>query len=229
MKHPFHAVAIDGPSGAGKSSLARRAAAQLHFLYVATGAIYRSIAWYALQKKVPLEQADAIAALLPEIHVEISYGADGLQHMLIDGEDITAEIRRPEVSAAASKVAAVPAVRTYLLEMQRRLALENNVIMDGRDIGTVVLPEADCKIFLTASDHVRAQRRCRELADRGTPVDYETVLEDMRRRDEQDRTRAVAPLQQAEDAVLLDTSAMNFEQSAAALVQIIEEKLAHEA
>lgn len=229
MKHPFHAVAIDGPSGAGKSSLARRAAAQLHFLYVDTGAIYRSIAWYALQKKVPLEQADAIAALLPEIHVEISYGADGLQHMLIDGEDITAEIRRPEVSAAASKVAAVPAVRTYLLEMQRRLALENNVIMDGRDIGTVVLPEADCKIFLTASDHVRAQRRCRELADRGTPVDYETVLEDMRHRDEQDRTRAVAPLQQAEDAVLLDTSAMNFEQSAAALVQIIEEKLAHEA
>ena len=135
----------------------------------------------------------------------------------------------PEVSAASSKVAAVPAVREYLLEMQRQLAREHNVIMDGRDIGTVVLPEADCKIFLTASAQVRARRRCTELAERGTPVAYETVLEDMQRRDEQDRTRAVAPLQQAKDAVLLDTSALNFEESARALVQIIKEKLADEA
>ena len=229
MKRSFHAVAIDGPSGAGKSSLARRAAAQLQFLYVDTGAIYRSIAWYALQEKVSLESAQEIAALLPGLQLSVSYGEDGLQHMLINGVDITEQIRLPEVSAASSKVAAVPAVREYLLEMQRQLAREHNVIMDGRDIGTVVLPEADCKIFLTASAQVRARRRCTELAERGTPVAYETVLEDMQRRDEQDRTRAVAPLQQAKDAVLLDTSALNFEESARALVQIIKEKLADEA
>ena len=229
MKRSFHVVAIDGPSGAGKSSLARRAAAQLQFLYVDTGAIYRSIAWYALQEKVSLESAQEIAALLPGLQLSVSYGEDGLQHMLINGVDITEQIRLPEVSAASSKVAAVPAVREYLLEMQRQLAREHNVIMDGRDIGTVVLPEADCKIFLTASAQVRARRRCTELAERGTPVAYETVLEDMQRRDEQDRTRAVAPLQQAKDAVLLDTSALNFEESARALVQIIKEKLADEA
>ena len=229
MKRSFHAVAIDGPSGAGKSSLARRAAAQLQFLYVDTGAIYRSIAWYALQEKVSLESAQEIAALLPGLQLSVSYGEDGLQHMLVNGVDITEQIRLPEVSAASSKVAAVPAVREYLLEMQRQLAREHNVIMDGRDIGTVVLPEADCKIFLTASAQVRARRRCTELAERGTPVAYETVLEDMQRRDEQDRTRAVAPLQQAKDAVLLDTSALNFEESARALVQIIKEKLADEA
>ena len=229
MKRSFHAVAIDGPSGAGKSSLARRAAAQLQFLYVDTGAIYRSIAWYALQEKVSLESAQEIAALLPGLQLSVSYGEDGLQHMLVNGMDITEQIRLPEVSAASSKVAAVPAVREYLLEMQRQLAREHNVIMDGRDIGTVVLPEADCKIFLTASAQVRARRRCTELAERGTPVAYETVLEDMQRRDEQDRTRSVAPLQQAKDAVLLDTSALNFEESARALVQIIKEKLADEA
>ena len=229
MKRSFHAVAIDGPSGAGKSSLARRAAAQLQFLYVDTGAIYRSIAWYALQEKVSLESAQEIAALLPGLQLSVSYGEDGLQHMLVNGVDITEQIRLPEVSAASSKVAAVPAVREYLLEMQRQLAREHNVIMDGRDIGTVVLPEADCKIFLTASAQVRARRRCTELAERGTPVAYETVLEDMQRRDEQDRTRSVAPLQQAKDAVLLDTSALNFEESARALVQIIKEKLADEA
>ena len=225
MSELFHAVAIDGPSGAGKSTLARTVAEKLHFVYVDTGAIYRSIGWYALQQKIEPEDGEAVAALLEDLKMEIRYGEDGLQHMLVNGEDVTAAIRRPEVSAAASKVAAIPAVRTFLLEMQRALAREHNVIMDGRDIGTVVLPDASCKIFLTASAEVRAQRRCKELAERGTPQDYDSVLEDMRRRDALDCSRAVAPLKQAEDAVLLDTSEMDFEESAAALLALIKEKI----
>ena len=225
MSELFHAVAIDGPSGAGKSTLARTVAEKLHFVYVDTGAIYRSIGWYALQQKIEPEDGEAVAALLEDLKMEIRYGEDGLQHMLVNGEDVTAAIRRPEVSAAASKVAAIPAVRTFLLEMQRALAREHNVIMDGRDIGTVVLPDASCKIFLTASAEVRAQRRCKELAERGTPQDYDSVLEDMRRRDALDCSRAVAPLKQAEDAILLDTSEMDFEESAAALLALIKEKI----
>ena len=225
MSELFHAVAIDGPSGAGKSTLARTVAEKLHFVYVDTGAIYRSIGWYALQQKIEPEDGEAVAALLEDLKMEIRYGEDGLQHMLVNGEDVTAAIRRPEVSAAASKVAAIPAVRTFLLEMQRGLAREHNVIMDGRDIGTVVLPDASCKIFLTASAEVRAQRRCKELAERGTPQDFDSVLEDMKRRDAQDCSRAVAPLKQAEDAVLLDTSEMDFEDSAAALLALIKEKI----
>ena len=228
MSEQFHAVAIDGPSGAGKSTLARTVAERLRFLYVDTGAIYRSIGWYALQQHVVPEDARAVASLLEDLDVEIRYGEEGLQHMLVNGEDVTTAIRLPEVSAAASQVAAVPAVRAYLLEMQRALARTHHVIMDGRDIGTVVLPEADCKVFLTASAEVRAQRRCRELEQRGTPQEYESVLADMRCRDEQDRNRTVAPLKQAEDAVLLDTSEMDFEESAAALLRLIKEKI-HEA
>lgn len=229
MDQLFHAVAIDGPSGAGKSTLARRVARELHFLYVDTGAIYRSIGWYALQRGVALDNAELVAALLPDLNVEVRYGEDGLQHMVVNGQDVTDEIRSPEVSAAASQVAAIPAVRTYLLDMQRNLARTHNVIMDGRDIGTVVLPEADCKVFLTASDEARAARRCRELAQRGTPVAYEEVLSDMRRRDEKDRTRAAAPLRQAEDAVVLDTSELDFEDSAQALLRLIGESISHEA
>ena len=228
MKKQLHAVAIDGPSGAGKSTLARAAAARLHFLYVDTGAIYRSIGWYALQKGISLERPEESEKLLPGLKIAVSYGEDGLQHMLVNGEDVTDRIRLPEVSAAASKVAAVGAVRSYLLEMQRQLAREHDVIMDGRDIGTVVLPDADCKIFLTASAEVRARRRCTELEQRGTPQTYETVLADMRRRDEQDCSRAVAPLKQAEDAVLLDTSELDFAHSVEALVGLIEENIAHE-
>lgn len=228
MSRKFHAVAIDGPSGAGKSTLAKKVAEQLQFLYVDTGAIYRSIGWYALQKNISLESEEQIAALLGELSLELCYGDDGLQHMLVNGQDVTKEIRLPEVSTSASKVAAVPQVREYLLEMQRKLARENDVIMDGRDIGTVVLPDADCKIFLTASAQVRALRRCNELESRGTPQEYELVLEDMKRRDEQDRSRSVAPLKQAEDAVLLDTSCFDFEESAAALLQLIKEKINNE-
>lgn len=229
MDQLFHAVAIDGPSGAGKSTLARRVARELHFLYVDTGAIYRSIGWYVLQRGAALDNAELVAALLPDLNVEVRYGEDGLQHMVVNGQDVTDEIRSPEVSAAASQVAAIPAVRAYLLDMQRNLARTHNVIMDGRDIGTVVLPEADCKVFLTASDEARAARRCRELAQRGTPVAYEEVLSDMRRRDEKDRTRAVAPLRQAEDAVVLDTSELDFEDSAQALLRLIRESISHEA
>ena len=229
MDQLFHAVAIDGPSGAGKSTLARRVARELHFLYVDTGAIYRSIGWYVLQRGAALDNAELVAALLPDLNVEVRYGEDGLQHMVVNGQDVTDEIRSPEVSAAASQVAAIPAVRAYLLDMQRNLARTHNVIMDGRDIGTVVLPEADCKVFLTASDAARAARRCRELAQRGTPVAYEEVLSDMRRRDEKDRTRAAAPLRQAEDAVVLDTSELDFEDSAQALLRLIRESISHEA
>ena len=229
MDQLFHAVAIDGPSGAGKSTLARRVARELHFLYVDTGAIYRSMGWYVLQRGAALDNAELVAALLPDLNVEVRYGEDGLQHMVVNGQDVTDEIRSPEVSAAASQVAAIPAVRAYLLDMQRNLARTHNVIMDGRDIGTVVLPEADCKVFLTASDEARAARRCRELAQRGTPVAYEEVLSDMRRRDEKDRTRAAAPLRQAEDAVVLDTSELDFEDSAQALLRLIRESISHEA
>ena len=229
MDQLFHAVAIDGPSGAGKSTLARRVAKELHFLYVDTGAIYRSIGWYALPQGAALDRAESVAALLPDLNVEVRYGEDGLQHMVVNDRDVTEEIRSPEVSAAASQVAAVPEVRAYLLDMQRDLARTHDVIMDGRDIGTVVLPEADCKIFLTASDEARAARRCRELAQRGTPVAYEDVLSDMRRRDEKDRTRAAAPLRQAEDAVVLDTSELDFEDSAQALLRLIRESIGHEA
>ena len=228
MKDLIYAVAIDGPSGAGKSTLARRVAANLKFVYVDTGAIYRSIGWYALKMGVSLEDAGVITELLQTLTVEIQYGEDGLQHMLVNGQDVTEEIRLPEVSAAASKVAAVPAVREFLLGMQRNLAKEHNVVMDGRDIGTVVLPDASCKIFLTASAEVRAERRCRELEERGTPQEYDSVLEDMKRRDEQDRTREIAPLKQAEDAILLDTSALDFESSFEALLQIIKERIEDE-
>ncbi len=228
MRKRFYAVAIDGPSGAGKSTLAKKAAERLHFLYVDTGAIYRSIAWYAMDSAVPPEDAERVAELLPLLDLQLCYGEDGLQHMLVNGRDVTAEIRLPEVSAGASKVAAIPRVREYLLAIQRQLAETHDVIMDGRDIGTVVLPQADCKVFLTASAEVRAQRRCKELEERGTPQTYETVLKEMRQRDEQDRTRVVAPLRRAGDALLLDTSLLTFEESAQALERLIKEKIDHE-
>ena len=222
-----YSVAIDGPSGAGKSTLARKVAKRLKFVYVDTGAIYRSIGWYVLQKEVSLADAAAIAAVLPSLLLQIEYDGEGLQHMMVNGQDITEEIRLPEISAAASKVAAVPAVRAFLLDRQRDLAKEHSVVMDGRDIGTVVLPDAKCKIFLTASAEVRAQRRCKELEERGTPVAFESVLQDMKKRDEQDRNREIAPLKQAEDAILLDTSDLGFDESADTLEKLIKETLGY--
>jgi len=217
-------IAIDGPSGAGKSTLARSAAEKLGFLYVDTGAIYRTIGYHIyLQRIDPADEA-AVTAQLPQLRVEIKHGGDGLQHMLLNGRDVTAEIRLPEISRYASAVAAYPAVRAYLLEMQRQLAREHSVLMDGRDIGTVVLPEAEVKIFLTAAPEARAQRRCLELEQRGTPEPYEKVLEDIRRRDWDDSHRAIAPLRQAEDAAVLDTTELTFSQSEEALVALIRER-----
>ena len=218
-------IAIDGPSGAGKSTLARSVAARLGFLYVDTGAIYRTIAYDVLQRGIDPGDEAAVLESLPQLELELSHGADGLQHMLRNGEDVTDAIRLPEVSMCASVVSAYPGVRSFLLEMQRRIAAEHSVVMDGRDIGTVVLPDARVKIYLTAQAEERARRRMLELEQRGTPQPYEEILEDIRQRDWNDMHRAVAPLRQAEDAVLLDTTQLNFEESEEALARLIEERM----
>ena len=219
------AVAIDGPSGAGKSTLARAVAGRLGYVYVDTGAIYRTIGYHILKAGVDPKNGAAVAAELPELRVEMRYGADGLQRMYLNGEDVTDAIRLPEVSRYASDVSAHPAVRSYLLEMQRDLARTHSVVMDGRDIGTVVLPDAAVKVFLTASPEARAQRRMRELEQRGTPQPFEQVLSDIQQRDYNDTHRATAPLRQAADAVALDTTELNFQESEEALLCIIRKKL----
>lgn len=224
MKEIF-SVAIDGPSGAGKSTLAQALAQDLDALYVDTGAIYRTVACFALDQGVDPTDAVALEALLPRLDMALCHEDDGLQHMYLNGEDVSARIRLPEISIAASHVSAVPAVRQYLLETQRRLAKEQSVIMDGRDIGTVVLPDADVKIFLTADPKERAHRRWQELEQRGTPQPYEEVLADVLRRDENDRNRSAAPLRPAEDAVILVTTGYTFQQSKELLLQTIQERL----
>lgn len=217
-------IAIDGPSGAGKSTLAKSLAAKLGYLYVDTGAIYRTIGYHVFCKGIDPKNEATVSAELPTIQVELTYGEDGLQHMLLNGQDVTKEIRLPEISMYASAVSAHPPVRAFLLEMQRQLARTSNVIMDGRDIGTVVLPDARVKVYLTASAEERARRRCLELEQRGTPEPFEKVLKEIEERDWNDSHRAVAPLRQAEDAVLLDTTELNFEESEEALLKIIEER-----
>ena len=217
-------VAIDGPSGAGKSSLARAAAAALGFLYVDTGAIYRTVGLSARDWGVDPGDEAAVAAMLPALQVELRYDGAGQQKMFLNGRDVSGEIRLPEISRYASAVSALPVVRAYLMETQRELARKNNVVMDGRDIGTVVLPDAEAKIFLTASAKVRAERRCRELEERGTPQPFEEVLRDIEDRDFRDTHREAAPLRQAEGAALLDTSALDFRQSLEALLEIIQER-----
>lgn len=218
-------VAIDGPSGAGKSTLARAAAAALGFLYVDTGAIYRTIGLYACENGIDPDSESALAAALPEVRVELRYDEAGQQRMLLNGRDVSEAIRLPEISRYASAVSALPAVRAYLLETQRELARKNNVVMDGRDIGTVVLPDAEVKIFLTASARVRAERRRRELEERGTPQPFEEVLRDIEDRDFRDTHRDAAPLRQAEDAALLDTSSLDFQESLKALLEIVRERM----
>ena len=208
-------VAIDGPSGAGKSTLARSVAARLNFLYVDTGAIYRTIGYAVWRKGIDPRDRSAVVAVLPDLEICLTYGTDGLQHMELNGMDVTAEIRLPEVSRY---------VRAYLLEMQRQLARENSVVMDGRDIGTVVLPDAEVKVFLTASAEERARRRMLELEERGTPEPYAAILRAIQERDWNDTHRDAAPLRQAEDAVLLDTTALDFVQSEDALLHIIRER-----
>ena len=212
MKDRIIRVAVDGPSGAGKSTLSRSAAAKLDFLYVDTGAIYRTIGCAVRRRGIDPGERSTVAAILPETDIGLRYEANGLQHMSLNGEDVTAEIRLPEISQYASQVSAYPEVRAFLLEMQRRLAREHSVIMDGRDIGTVVLPDAEVKVFLTAS------------AQRGTPQPFDEVLRSIQERDWNDSHRAAAPLRQAEDAVLLDTTELDFGQSEEALLAIIRER-----
>ena len=214
-------VAIDGPAGAGKSTLARRLASELGYIYVDTGAMYRTIGLYACRREADPHDLAAIITLLPDIQVSMAYGEDGLQRMLLNGEDVTDVIRRPEISRWASVVSAIPEVRAFLLEMQRELARSHSVVMDGRDIGTVVLPQAEVKIFLTASPEIRAQRRMKELAERGTPRPYDEVLHEIEERDWADTHREIAPLRRAEDAVLVDTSAMDFDESRRAILDVI--------
>ena len=218
-------IAIDGPGGAGKSSLAKAVAKKLSILHVDTGAIYRTIGYAAFARGLNAKDESQIAPLLKTIRIDMAFDEAGRQKMLLDGKDVSREIRLPEISMYASNVSALPCVRAYLLEMQRDIARKRSVIMDGRDIGTVVLPDADLKIYLTASAEERARRRCLELSERGTPEPYEAVLREINERDEQDMHRAIAPLREAADAVRLDTSALNFDESEQALLKLIQEKL----
>lgn len=214
-------IAIDGPAGAGKSSVAKAVAAKLGFIYVDTGALYRSIGVNALRNGVSTDDAQAVTALLPETNVELKF-IDGIQRVFLNGEDVSEAIRMPEASMAASNVSAIPAVRAFLLDLQRDMAKNNNVIMDGRDIGTVILPCAQYKFFLTASAEVRADRRFKELKEKGIDVDYKALLEEIIQRDYNDSHRETAPLKQADDAILVDSSNMTLEEVTNAIISNIK-------
>ncbi len=216
-------IAIDGPSGAGKSSAAKGAAKELGFIYVDTGALYRAVGVAALRRGIPTADAAAVAAMLPEVSIDLRY-EEGEQHVYLNGDDVSKEIRLPEASMAASDVSAVPAVRAFLFDLQKNLARENDCIMDGRDIGTVVLPDARLKIFLTATPEERANRRWKELSERGTPVDYDTLLAEIKQRDYNDSHRAIAPLKPADDAVYLDTSDMTLAEVIETVVTLARER-----
>ena len=217
-------IAIDGPSGAGKSSLAKAVARHYRFLYVDTGAIYRTLGVAVQRAGVSSKDARSVVALLPSVRIELSYSEDGTQRMILNGEDVTGSLRTPEVSIIASDVSAIPEVRAFLLDMQRDLARKHDVVMDGRDVGTVVLPDADVKIFLTADPAVRAERRRLELAEKGVKASHEEVLRDLLYRDEQDASRAAAPLRAAEDAYRLDNSALDFDGTVADACREISRK-----
>ena len=221
----YKSIAIDGPAGAGKSTLARALARKLGFLYVDTGAIYRTVALKVLREQADPADPERVVPLLEGLDVRMGYAPDGEQRMYLSGEDVSEAIRRHEVSGAASRVSAIPEVRAFLLDFQRKQAQEHDVVMDGRDIGTVVLPGADVKIFLTASPEARAKRRLRELELRGEAADYDAILHDIKERDYQDEHRPIAPLKQAEDAVLLDTTQLNLDQSLEALLALVKEKI----
>lgn len=218
----IYSVAVDGPSGAGKSTLAKAIARELGIVYVDTGAMYRSIGLHIREKGIDPQDAAAVIAALPEIHIDMDYSDDGTQHMYLGGRDVSAEIRLPEISMYASHVSAIPQVRAFLMEMQRSIAREKSVIMDGRDIGTVVLPDADVKIFLFADVKVRALRRVKELEERGTPKPYDEVLQEMEQRDYQDSHRETAPLRPADDAIMVDTSDLDFDGSRDLLLDVIK-------
>ncbi len=214
-------IAIDGPSGAGKSSVAKAIAAKLGIVYVDTGALYRTVGYFVRSRGVAREDAAGIVSCLPHISIEVRY-ENGAQHVYLNGEDLGDRIREPEISMYASAVSAVPAVRAFLLDTQRDIAAKNSVIMDGRDIGTVILPDADVKVFLFASDEARAKRRTLELQAKGLDVNFEDVLREMRERDDNDRNREVAPAVAAPDAVMLDNSGMTVEETADAVIALAE-------
>jgi cytidylate kinase len=217
-------IAIDGPSGAGKSTLAKSLAKKLGIIYVDTGALYRTVGWYVKQQNVDPKDAAGVAALLPEIKIGLKY-ENGSQSVYLNGECLGEKIRLPEISMYASAVSAIPAVRAFLLDTQKKVARENSVVMDGRDIGTVIMPDADVKIFLCATDEDRARRRYEELTEKGRKVNYEDVLREMRERDANDRGRDIAPAVPATDAILLDNSGFTSEMSLDAALKIINERL----
>lgn len=216
-------VAIDGPAGAGKSTIAKGVAKELGFIYVDTGALYRTIALNAVRNNV-IDSTDGIVNMLKDTDVKLGF-KDGVQCVYLNGEDVSGFIRTPEISMGASKVSAIPEVRAFLLDLQRNIARENDVIMDGRDIGTVVLPDAQCKIFLFASPEVRANRRYKELIEKGENVTYEDVLDDVNKRDYQDSHRDIAPLKPTDESVMADTSDLTLEESIDYVINIIKEKM----
>lgn len=222
-------VAIDGPSGAGKSTFAKRVAKEFGFIYVDTGAIYRTLGLAVFRRGLSCKDEAVVMEVLKSIGIDIRYNDSGEQVMLLDGEDVSKEIRMPEISVCASDVSAHPAVRAYLLEMQRDFAKRSSVVMDGRDIGTVVLPDAELKIFLTASAETRAERRLLELQQKGVDTCFEDVLKDIRYRDVQDSSRAAAPLKKADDAVEVDSSYMDRDQTFAVIADLVNAALAKKA
>lgn len=217
-------IAIDGPAGAGKSTIARRIAKELGCYYVDTGAIYRTVAYFMDLLGISPKDADGVERYIDELTIRIEYDADGLQHMIMNGMDVTGDIRTQDISQKASLISALPVVREVLLEMQREVARQHNVVMDGRDIGTVVLPDANVKIFLTASAEVRAQRRTDELIAKGQKADFSRILQEIQQRDYQDTHRPIAPLKMARDSVKVDTSDMTIEQVVARIHEIVAEK-----
>lgn len=218
-------VAIDGPAGAGKSTISRKAAAEMGYIYIDTGALYRTVGLNAMRQGADLDSDDSIiATLTDDLKVELKF-IDGEQRMFLNGDDVSSDIRTPEASMAASRVSAVPKVREYLFDLQKNMAKNNSCVMDGRDIGTVVLPDADVKIFLTASPEARAERRYKELTEKGMDVKLEDVLADMIKRDYDDSHRAIAPLKQAEDAILCDTSELTLEESINLVINTIKENI----
>ena len=216
-------IAIDGPSGSGKSTLAKAVARELGIIYVDTGALYRTIGYYVYQNGKDPHNAEQVEALLPSVNIELKY-ENGSQRVILNGEDLGDKIRMPEMSMYASAVSTIPAVRAFLLEMQKSLARENSVVMDGRDIGTVIIPDADLKIFLIASNETRAKRRTLELQAKGVDASYEEVLADMIERDKQDKNRDIAPAIPADDAIMFDNSEMSVEESLKEIVRLLNER-----
>ncbi|MBR5313948.1 MAG: (d)CMP kinase [Clostridia bacterium] len=220
----MYKIALDGPSGSGKSVMARAVSKQLNILYVDTGALYRAIGLYMFRNGIDVADSERVVENLAKINLELSQSEEG-QVVLLNGENVNRDIRLPEISMYASKVSAIPKVREFLLDIQRNTAKKNNVIMDGRDIGTVIFPDAEVKIFLFASDEIRAERRYKELVEKGIETTYEEVLSDMLKRDENDRNRAVAPAVPADDAIMLDSSYLDIDQTIAEIIRIIKEKI----